>query len=103
MNISPIPTNIPSTFEPQLHPLKKLDQAQNSDRSFGSLLTEMVEKVDGMRKSADASVVDVVTGRSADIHSVAVKVQEAGIAFDLMMGVRNRLMDAYNELIKMQP
>ena len=70
---------------------------------FGDLLTDLVNKVDGMQKSADASVADVVSGKVTDVHQVAVKVQEAGVAFDLMLGVRNRLMDAYQELIKMQP
>ena len=44
----------------------------------------------------------MVSGKVTDVHQVAVKVQEAGVAFDLMLGVRNRLMDAYNELVKMQ-
>lgn len=69
---------------------------------FGELLTNLVDKVDGLQKSADASVTDVVSGKVTDVHQIAVKVQEAGMAFDLMLGVRNRLMDAYQELIKMQ-
>lgn len=71
-------------------------------QGFGDLLTDLVNKVDGMQKTADTSVADVVSGKVTDVHQVAVKVQEAGVAFDLMLGVRNRLMDAYNELIKMQ-
>jgi flagellar hook-basal body complex protein FliE len=72
-------------------------------QDFGSLLTDLVEKVDGMQKDANTSMADVVSGKVTDVHQVAVKVQEAGLAFDLMLGVRNRLMDAYQELIKMQP
>jgi flagellar hook-basal body complex protein FliE len=71
-------------------------------QGFGDLLTNLVDKVDGLQKTADASVADVITGKVTDVHQVAVKVQEAGVAFDLMLGVRNRLMDAYQELIKMQ-
>ncbi|QBG47378.1 flagellar hook-basal body complex protein FliE [Verrucomicrobia bacterium S94] len=71
-------------------------------QGFGDLLTDLVNKVDGMQKAADASVSDVVSGKVTDVHQVAVKVQEAGVAFDLMLGVRNRLMDAYQELMKMQ-
>jgi flagellar hook-basal body complex protein FliE len=72
------------------------------EKGFGDLMDNLVQKVDGMQKSADASVVDVVSGKETDIHQVAVKVQEAGVAFDLMLGVRNRLMDAYQELMRMQ-
>ncbi len=92
--------------------LSQLDQAQSAGRApvaapgkqdFGSLLTDLVERVDGLQKGANESIADVVTGKVTDVHQVAVKVQEAGVAFDLMLGVRNRLMDAYQELIKMQP
>ncbi len=76
--------------------------APASGQGFGDLLTNLVDKVDGLQKTADASVTDVVSGKVTDVHQVAVKVQEAGVAFDLMLGVRNRLMDAYQELIKMQ-
>lgn len=76
--------------------------APPSDQGFGDLLTNLVDKVSGLQKRADASVADVVSGKVTDVHQVAVKVQEAGVAFDLMLGVRNRLMDAYQELIKMQ-
>ncbi len=76
--------------------------APASGQGFGELLTHLVDKVDGLQKTADSSVADVVSGKVTDIHQVAVKVQEAGVAFDLMLGVRNRLMDAYQELIKMQ-
>jgi len=69
---------------------------------FGDLLDNLVNKVDGLQKTADTSVADVVSGKVTDVHQVAVKVQEAGVAFDLMLGVRNRLMDAYQELMRMQ-
>lgn len=71
--------------------------------NFGNLLSDLVDKVDGMQKDANTAIQDVVSGKVTDVHQVAVKVQEAGVAFDLMVGVRNRLMEAYQELIKMQP
>jgi flagellar hook-basal body complex protein FliE len=70
--------------------------------SFSDLLSDLVNKVDGMKEEADQSVLEVISGKETNIHQVAMKVQEAGVAFDLMLGVRNRLMEAYNELIKMQ-
>lgn len=70
---------------------------------FGDLLGNLVDKVNGLQNTADSAVADVVSGKVTDVHQVAVKVQEAGVAFDLMLGVRNRLMDVYQELIKMQP
>ncbi len=71
-------------------------------QGFGDLLSRLVENVDGLQKGADSAVEDVVSGKVTNIHQVSVKMQEAGLAFDLMLGVRNRLMDAYNELMRMQ-
>lgn len=102
MELSALSMNIPS-IKPALNAAAKAGGAQPAQQGFGELMTKLVDKVDGMQKKADASVGDVVTGRTTDIHQVAVKVQEAGVAFDMMLAVRNRLMDAYNELIKMQP
>lgn len=103
MDISALGMNIPAGLQPSLNNVAKTAASQPSQEGFGELMTKLVNRVDGLQKSADASVADVVAGRATDIHQVAVKVQEAGVAFDLMLGVRNRLMDAYNELVKMQP
>ncbi len=102
MDISSLSLNDPSGLAPLASPAAK-PVPMPGGQGFGELLTQLVEQVDGLQKGADASVADVVSGKVTDIHQVAVKVQEAGIAFDLMLGVRNRLMDAYQELVKMQP
>ena len=43
-----------------------------------------------------------VTGEAADVHQVMVAVEEAGIALDLMLEIRNRVLEGYQELIRMQ-
>lgn len=102
MDVSPL--SVLGTARPGPLPgLAGKSAVQPAGQGFGALLTQLVEKVDGLQKGADASVADVVSGKVTDVHQVAVKVQEAGVAFDLMLGVRNRLMDAYQELMRMQP
>jgi|LAHU01.1.fsa_nt_gb flagellar hook-basal body complex protein FliE len=102
MDISAFSINKPSTIGPTPG-LSGKPAVGPAVQSFGDLLGSLVEKVDGLQKSADSAVADVVTGKVTDVHQVAVKMQEAGVAFDLMLGVRNRLMDAYQELMRMQP
>ena len=103
MNISAPALNL--QINPSLQPLAAPNRgvgAVQGEKGFSDLLGDLVNKVDGLQKNADAAVEGVVTGQVTDIHQVSVKVQEAGIAFDLMVGVRNRLMDAYSELLKIQ-
>ena len=45
---------------------------------------------------------DLILGRSDNIHEAVVKSQEAGVAFNLMIEVRNKLVDSYKELMRMQ-
>ena len=44
----------------------------------------------------------LVTGQAADVHQVMVAVEEAGIALDLMLEIRDRTLEGYQELIRMQ-
>ena len=74
-----------------------------SEASFQDVLKGLVDKVDSLQKDADASIRGLVTGETTNIHDVTIKLEEAGVAFDLMMEIRNKLLEAYQEIIKMQP
>lgn len=102
MDLSAISLNSPSPVAP-MPGLGGKPPVGPAKQGFGDLLSDLVEKVDGLQKGADSSVADVVTGKVTDVHQVSVKMQEASVAFDLMLGVRNRLMDAYQEIMRMQP
>ena len=43
-----------------------------------------------------------MTGEAADVHQVMVAVEQAGIALDLMLEIRNRVLEGYQELMRMQ-
>jgi flagellar hook-basal body complex protein FliE len=87
----------------QLERVDRPNPAAQDDMSFKDVLNGLVDKVDSLQKDADASIKGLVTGETTDIHTVAVKMKEAEVAFDLMMEVRNKLMTAYKEISKMQP
>lgn len=70
--------------------------------SFGSLLNGLVDQVDVLQKNADTSIQGLVTGEETNVHNVAIKMEEASVAFDLMMQVRNKLLEAYQEISRMQ-
>jgi flagellar hook-basal body complex protein FliE len=89
----------------EIAPLLKPDSAarESGDVSFKDVLKNLVDKVDSLQKDADASIQGLVTGETTDLHNVAIKMEEAGVAFDLMMEIRNKLLEAYQEISKMQP
>jgi flagellar hook-basal body complex protein FliE len=69
---------------------------------FKDMLKGMVDQVSSLQKEADASIEGLITGQDTNVHNVIVKMEEAGVAFELMMKVREKLLDAYQQVMRMQ-
>ncbi len=69
---------------------------------FGSLLEAAVQKVNQTQTDASQSVQRFLTGQGEELHNVALATQRAAIAFDLGLQVRNRVVAAYQEVMKIQ-
>jgi flagellar hook-basal body complex protein FliE len=69
--------------------------------SFVNTLTGFIDSVDAKSKVAEQANSDILTGKSDNIHQAMISMQEASISFDLLVQVRNKLVDAYKELSRM--
>lgn len=69
---------------------------------FGGLLTETIQKVEGFRQTANEATEQFLKGESVDLHNVALAVQRAELALDLFVQVRNKVTQAYQEVMRMQ-
>ena len=76
--------------------------SQGVPQGFGDLVKEFTADVNNLQFEAGHAIDQMVTGEAADVHQVMVAVEQAGIALDLMLEVRNRVMESYQELIRMQ-
>ena len=72
------------------------------DRTFTDLLKEQIAKVDLAQKEAGMAVENLVTGKTDSVTEVMAAVEKAGIAFKMLMQIRNKLMEAYREVSRMQ-
>ena len=70
--------------------------------AFSSVFANAVQKVENYRAEADASVDKFLSGEGEELHTVALKTQQAQISFDLFMQVRNKVVSAYQEVMRMQ-
>jgi len=61
-----------------------------------------VSKVDDMQQSSDMSIKDLLTGKNEDVTSVVSAVAKADMSFKLLVGVRNKLVEAYKQTMNMQ-
>lgn len=68
---------------------------------FAQMFENFIKGVDQKKKISKRETQDLILGRSDNIHEAVVKSQEAGVAFNLMIEVRNKLVDSYQELMKM--
>jgi flagellar hook-basal body complex protein FliE len=73
-----------------------------SSGSFSNLLENAVSEVNGKMQAADAAKTSLLTGETSNVHQAMIAVQEANVAFSLMVEVRNKLVDSYQELMRMQ-
>tara|TARA_B100001057_G_scaffold368259_1_gene371725 strand:+ start:415 stop:831 length:417 start_codon:yes stop_codon:yes gene_type:complete len=69
---------------------------------FAQMFEDFIKGVDQKKKISAKETQDLILGRSDNIHEAVVKSQEAGVAFNLMIEVRNKLVDSYKELMRMQ-
>ena len=68
---------------------------------FGSALKSAIQQVDGYQQDANQSIQQFLQG-NGELHNVALATQRAEMAFDLGMQVRNKIVSAYQEIMKMQ-
>jgi len=69
---------------------------------FGNVLKDYLQQVNDLQQEADKSVRELVTGQVDNVHEVVVAMSEADLSFRLMMQIRNKLVDAYHEIMRMQ-
>jgi flagellar hook-basal body complex protein FliE len=70
--------------------------------SFDQMLEGVVGMVDAKQQTASALTQKVMLGETDQLHRSVIAMQEASVAFSLMVEVRNKLVESYQELMRMQ-
>ena len=88
--------------------LQQLQKATGDAQQAGGFsdtvkaLEKYLSNVDQSQQSSDMSIQDLLAGRSEDIASVVAAVAKADISFKVLVGVRNKLIEAYKQTMNMQ-
>ena len=69
--------------------------------SFGKLLSEAIQQVNDVEKTSQGELQKYL-GNESDLHSVMIALEKADLSFQLMMQVRNKIVEAYQEVLRMQ-
>lgn len=76
--------------------------AVDASGQFGHLVTQGIDKVNGDLVASQVDMQRLATGNATDLHRIMIHLEESQLSFQLMMQVRNRLLDAYQDVMKMQ-
>ncbi len=69
---------------------------------FGDVLNQFVGEVNQKQLASSQAVNDLISGKEIPLHQAMITMQEAGVAFQLMVEVRNKLLEGYQDLMRMQ-
>ena len=69
---------------------------------FGDLFNKAVQTVEGLNQDASASVERFLSGEGEDLHSTVLATTRAELGFDLFLQTRNKVVSAYQEIMRMQ-
>lgn len=75
---------------------------KTGSKSFADTLKGSIQEVNNLQINADRAIQELGTGETRNIHETMILLEKADISFRLMMEVRNKLMDAYREIMRTQ-
>jgi len=79
---------------------KQVDQQQGT--GFGEFLSKAIDEVNNLQQQSAEMKTKLVTGEIEDIHQVMIAAEKANLAFQLTVQIRNKVVEAYQEIMRMQ-
>lgn len=78
------------------------DAGQKASGDFVKTFQDAMAEVGDLQSEADARVNQLLSGNGQDVHSAMIAVEKAGLAFQMMVQVRNKIVQAYQQVSGMQ-
>jgi flagellar hook-basal body complex protein FliE len=86
------------------NPIQQSVERQNTGKEtdFGKTLLNTLRQTNEDQAQSNASIMDLLGGKQQDINAVVASVAKSDMSFKLLVGVRNKLVEAYKETMRMQ-
>jgi flagellar hook-basal body complex protein FliE len=99
LNVSGVPAGL-SSLSPASSGASSAGST-NPGADFGSALKQAVGALGQLSEQADSSSLQLAQGDPVDVHEVMLNTEQASLGFSMAVQVRNKLVDAYDEVMKM--
>lgn len=86
----------------QIQPAGNAATKKPNDVSFQDTIRGLLDKANEPHADAEAAFQDLITGNTDNLHNVVLSVAKADMSFRLLLELRNRLTEAYQEIMRMQ-
>jgi flagellar hook-basal body complex protein FliE len=94
-----IQNQVPGLVTPKLADKTTLE---SNSAAFGNALQQSLDRVNRLQLDADQAISDLAAGRQSDIHGTMIAAEKASISFELLMQIRNKVIDAYDKIMRTQ-
>jgi len=102
MNINPLSSNIINLLANEAIKLDSDNSGQEQGQgSFANILTEALGTASQTDAIDKASTLELLMGRSDDLSGLMLDMQKAELSLNLALQIRNKIVDAYNDIMKM--
>lgn len=75
---------------------------EQNPKDFGSTISDFLKAVNETQKESGKKVSDIIEGKSENLHEAMAALEESKLSFQLMLEIRNKLLDSYKEIQRMQ-
>lgn len=82
---------------------KQTEQSNDvNQKDFGDTISDFLKAVNDSQAASSQKVTDIIEGKSENLHEAMVMMEESKLSFQLMLEIRNKLLDSYKEIERMQ-
>ena len=89
-------------IDPNNFKIPSASGSQDQSTGFWDTFKSAIDQVQQVQSEADQKVTDLVTGKGEDIHSAMTAIEKADLSFQLVMQVRNKILQAYQQVSQIQ-
>jgi len=81
-------------------PTQSPNKKEQTPATFGETLKKYIDDANDLQITADRDIQRIIAGEEIDAHEVMTAVEKANISFEMVMEIRNKMLEAYREVVK---